>query len=47
MNCVALAKFLFRAGAGRICAYCEYHAKAVAEEAGVPLPNPPGLDFAA
>jgi hypothetical protein len=45
MNCVLLAKFLFRAGAGRICAYCEYHGKHAAKEAGVPLPNPRGLDF--
>jgi hypothetical protein len=44
MNCVVLARFLFRAGAGRISAYCEYHAKDAAELAGVPLPNPRLLD---
>jgi hypothetical protein len=44
MNCVVLARFLFRTGAGRISAYCEYHAKDAAEMAGVPLPNPRVLD---
>jgi hypothetical protein len=37
-NCCEAAKFLFRAGGGRIRAYCARHAEETAASIGIDLP---------